>query len=175
MDRNLDLGVMAELLFTEIIMMSFFMPWLWPVKTASETIFSGDLSFCRLLQMQHSGNVINQLAGLDGGWSYGLYLPLVMAMANIYALVFRKIQGLSLCTGCGVFIWLVVCIQYKWDITHDTMKVSTGFYLALMSSICLVVISLLRFMEKPLEYRKSICYSSAFIVLLSAGLWCIAE
>jgi len=94
MDRNLDLGVMAELLFTEIIMMSFFMPWLWPVKTASETIFSGDLSFCRLLQMQHSGNVINQLAGLDGGWSYGLYLPLVMAMANIYALVFRKIQGL---------------------------------------------------------------------------------
>lgn len=97
MNRNLDLGVMTELLFTEIIMMSFFMLWLWPVKKASEIIF----------------------------------------------------------------------------ITHDTMKVTTGFYLALTSSICLVVISLLRFMEKPLEYKESICYSSAFIVLLSAGLWCV--
>ena len=86
MNRNLDLGVMSELLFTEIIMMSFFMLWLWPVKKASEIIFSGDLSFCRLLQMQHSGNVINQLASLNGGWSYGLYLPLVMAMVNIYAI-----------------------------------------------------------------------------------------
>ena len=47
MNRNLDLGVMTELLFTEIIMMSFFMLWLWPVKKASEIIFSGDLSFCR--------------------------------------------------------------------------------------------------------------------------------
>lgn len=124
--------------------------------------------------MQYSGDGIHQLAGLKGSWSYGFYLPLVMAMANIYALMFRRIQGLSLCTGCAVFVWMVVCIQYKWDITHDTMKVTTGFYLALMSSICLVIISMLRFMEKPLEYRESICYSSAFIVLLSVGLWGIS-
>lgn len=170
----MDLGVMAELLFTELIMMSFFMPWLLPVETVSGMVFTGDLSFCQLLQMQYSGDGIHQLAGLKGSWSYGFYLPLVMAMANIYALMFRRIQGLSLCTGCAVFVWMVVCIQYKWDITHDTMKVTTGFYLALMSSICLVIISMLRFMEKPLEYRESICYSSAFIVLLSVGLWGIS-
>lgn len=174
MDRELDLGVMAELLFTELIMMSFFMPWLLPVETVIGMVFTGDLSFCQLLQMQHSGDVIHQLAGLKGSCSYGFYLPLMMAMANIYALMFRRIQGLSLCTGCAVFIWMVVCIQYKWDITHDTMKVTTGFYLALMSSICLVIISMLRFMEKPLEYRESICYSRAFIVLLSVGLWGIS-
>lgn len=32
-----------------------------------------------------------------------------------------------------------------------------------------------REMEKLLEYMESICYSSAFILLLSAGLWCVAK
>lgn len=41
----MDLGVMAELLFTELIMMSFFMPWLLPVETVSGMVFTGDLSF----------------------------------------------------------------------------------------------------------------------------------
>lgn len=175
MDRNLDLGMMAELLFTEIVIMSFFMPWLSQAHSVVNTIYSTDISFCQLLQIFHSDNAIIRAVSLNSGWLYALYFPLLMAMINIYALIFRRMQGLSMCTGCAVFTWLVVCIQYKWHITHDTMIVSTGFYLALMSSICLTVISLLRFIKDPREYKNSIYTSSVFIVFLSGSLWCIVE
>ncbi|MCD8267775.1 MAG: hypothetical protein LUD46_04455 [Parabacteroides sp.] len=55
------------------------------------------------------------------------------------------------------------------------MIVTTGFYLALMSSICLAVISVLRFIEKPQEYRESIYVSGSFIMFLVVSVWCIVE
>ncbi|MCD8267774.1 MAG: hypothetical protein LUD46_04450 [Parabacteroides sp.] len=77
------------------------MPWLSQTPTAGGIAFLTDLSFCQMLQILHSGNPVN--VNLNGGWAYLLYLPLPMAMANTYALVFRKMQGLSLCTSCAVF------------------------------------------------------------------------
>lgn len=82
-----------------------------------------------------------------------VFLPLLIAVVNIFLLIAGRIRGWSILTGTTTFIWIILCTIGYFTI-HGNAYLGIGFIVSFCCAIAIIISSLLALRSNSREHYK---------------------
>lgn len=84
-----------------------------------------------------------------------IFLPLLMAVVNVFLLIAGRVRYWSFLTGIATFIWIILC-TIGYYVIHGSASLGIGFIISFCCAIAIMISSLLALRSNSRQYYKPV-------------------